>query len=261
MLTAAQLEARKGKLTASRVACLMRGKADDIMRLWLEMTGQQQEEDLSHVWQVRFGENNEQLNLDWFEEKNRVPVIRRGEVVIHPWHDCFACTLDGWIDVPGCPIEAKCTGGHEPLEVIIERYQPQMQWQMACTESTKCALTVIKGGAEPVVDYIDIDPVYGNELERRALQFMESVRSGVPPVILPPVPPPVDRFIDYNMAGNDTWHRYAAQWLQTRGAVDSCREAEKVLKSLVPEDARKCFAEGVQITRDRVGRLSLRVAA
>ena len=32
----------------------------------------------------------------------------------------------------------------------------------------------------------------------------------------------------------------------------------KILKSLVPSDAKKCFGYDVQITRDRAGRLSLR---
>jgi hypothetical protein len=37
-----------------------------------------------------------------------------------------------------------------------------------------------------------------------------------------------------------------------------CADAAKVLKSLVPPDARKAFGYDVQITRDRAGRLSLR---
>ena len=60
-------------------------------------------------------------------------------------------TLDGWIDVLECPIECKHDGGREPLEVIVERYQPQMQWQMECTGADQCALSVIMGASEPVV--------------------------------------------------------------------------------------------------------------
>jgi hypothetical protein len=98
MLTEAQRKAREGKLTASEVGCLMRGDAEEINRLWLVKTGQQAEEDLSHIWAVRLGEVTEQLQLDWFEERNRTPVTRRGEVVVHseiPW---AACTLDGWVE-------------------------------------------------------------------------------------------------------------------------------------------------------------------
>lgn len=87
---------------------------------------------------------------------------------------------------------------------------------------------------------------------------MDFVRKGVPPVVLPPAPPPISKWLDYNMTGNDGWRRFSEQWLQTRGAAQSCEEASKVLKSLVPSDARKCWAYGVRITRDRAGRLLLR---
>lgn len=98
MLTAAQLEARRGKLTASMIRPLMTGDAEGIMRLWRIMTGQEAEEDKSHVWAIRLGEVTEQLQLDWFEEKNRVPVERRGEVMTHPEYPWAACTLDGWVE-------------------------------------------------------------------------------------------------------------------------------------------------------------------
>ena len=40
--------------------------------------------------------------------------------------------------------------------------------------------------------------------------------------------------------------------------ADECTNAEKILKHLMPEDAKKALGHGVQITRDRVDRLSLR---
>lgn len=259
MLTEKQREARAGKLTASRCGCLMRGEADKIMRLWRELTGQEQEEDLSREWYVWFGSRTEEDQLDWFELMNNVPVTRRGEVVVHPLYDCFACTLDGWIDFPARPIECKHTGDREPLEIIIERYQPQLHFQMSCTVTEQCALSIIRGRDKPIIEEITLDPVYEDELVRRGLQFMKHVREGTPPIILPPAPPPISNWIDYNMAGNGDWRRFAEQWLQTRGAAQSCEEAAKVLKSLVPVDARKCWGDGVRISRDRAGRLSLRV--
>src|SRR5580765_6987801 len=98
MLSPTQIEARRGRLTGSRVACLMTGDAAAILRLYREMIGEAVEEDLSDVWPVRLGEATEQLNLDWYERKNRTPVTRRGDVVVHRDYDWAACTLDGWID-------------------------------------------------------------------------------------------------------------------------------------------------------------------
>jgi predicted phage-related endonuclease len=258
MLTADQIKARTGKLTASRVACLMQGDVKAIHDLWLEMTGQPFEpEDLSCVWPVQLGSCTEQLNLDWYWMKNS-PVDRRGEVVVHPKFGWAAATIDGWITELECPIECKHVGGREPFEVIIERYQPQMQWQMEVTGAKQCALSVIFGANEPIVEFIDRDEDYAAEMIRRGAQFMQHVANKTPPVALEAVPAPIDASKVYDMTGNNYWSDAADSWLITKDAADMCKTAEKILKSLVPEDAKKCHGHLVQITRDRAGRLSLR---
>jgi hypothetical protein len=124
MLSAEQIKTRRGKLTGSRIACLMKGDAKAIHELWLEMTDDPSfvPEDLSRVWPVRLGECTEQLNCDWYQLKNNSALTRRGEVVVHHKFPWAAVTLDAWIEVLNCPLEAKHVGGREPLEVIIERY-------------------------------------------------------------------------------------------------------------------------------------------
>jgi predicted phage-related endonuclease len=258
MLTPAQQDARKGKLTASRVAVLMNGNSDGILRLWKEMIGEAQEIDLSDVWPVQLGIATEHLSLDWFERKNRTPVTRRGEVVVHPQYDWAACTLDGWIDALECCIECKHVGGREPLEVVIDRYQPQIQWQMECTAAEQCALSVIMGASEPIVEFIKRDDDYIQEMLNRGEQFMAFVERRTPPVTLPAVPPPVLATKSYDLGTNNLWASSAYVWLESHPHATACKDAEKTLKSLVPDDARKCFGAGVQITRDRAGRLSLK---
>src|SRR5262245_53229347 len=135
MLTDAQIEARKGKLTASRVACLMEGETDKIMRLYREMIGEELPEDLSGVWPVRLGACTEQLQLDWYEMQGS-PVSRRGEVVVHPDYDWAACTLDGWDEILRCPLECKHVNNRSVVEEVRDKYQPQMQWQMECTRAS-----------------------------------------------------------------------------------------------------------------------------
>jgi len=260
VLTPAQLEDRKNYLNASEVRPLVTMDAEALMRLWAIKTGRELPEDLSNVWAVGVGLDTEQRHLDRYERLNRVPVTRRGERVVHSMLEFAACTLDGWIEVPGCPLEVKHVGGREPYEVVVERYMPQLTWQMCCCNTRQAVLSIARCLDDPVAEFYQLDDKYGTELLRRGLQFWEHVKRDTPPMVLPPMPPPVDKWVDYNMAGNDTWRRFAAQWLQTRGAAESCKEAEKTLKSLVPEDARKCFADGVRITRSRAG-LSLRVDA
>jgi predicted phage-related endonuclease len=260
MLTAAQLKAREGKLTASRVACLMHGDADKIMQLYREMIGEGEPEDLDHIWPVRLGSATEELNLDWFEMKNGT-LSRRGDVIVHKKYAWAAATLDGWYDDLGCPVECKHVGGREPLEIIIDRYQPQMQWQMEVTGASQCALSVIMGAAEPVVEFIDRDADYAAEMVKRGWQFICCVKDRRMPVVLEPIAAPVDATKIIDMAGNNAWAAAAADWLNARGPADLCKSAEKILKAAVPDDAKKCHGHGIQITRDRAGRLSLREAA
>jgi hypothetical protein len=256
-LTAAQIEARAGKLTASRVAALMKGDAEAIMRLYREMIGEEPEEDLSDVWAVQLGSCTESLQLDWYEAKGGW-IARRGEVVNHPLHDWAACTLDGWVIDLGCPIECKHVGGREPLEVVIERYQPQMHWQMECTGATQCALSVIMGANEPIVEYVPRDVDYVVELMDRGAQFMDFVHRRVPPVVLPPAASPIDASKVYDFTGNNSWAVAALDWMGTEKQAKTAADAEKRLKAMVPADAKKCTGHGVRITRDRAGRLSLR---
>lgn len=258
MLSPEQIRLRTGKLTASRVACLMTGNAEKIMRLYLEMIGDVPEEDLSMVWPVQLGAATEQLNLDYYEWKNRTPVTRRGEVVIHPRHDWAAATIDGWIDALGCCIECKHVGGREPLEVIIDRYWPQMGWQMEVTGASQCALSVIMGANEPVVEFIERNADYAAEMIVRGRQFMDCVAVRRPPVALPAVPAPIVATKTYDLSTNNSWADAAFIWLDSHPAAGRCKDAEKILKSLVPEDAKKCFGAGVIITKDRSNRMYLR---
>ncbi len=257
MLTSAQLAARKGKLTASRIAVLMNGDAEDIHNLWLELTGQPfTEKDLSGVWAVQLGSTTEVLNLEWFARKHGA-ISRIGDVVQHS-NGWAACTLDAWSEQYQAPVECKHVGGFEPLETIIDRYQPQMHWQMAITKSTKCALSVIMGAQEPVVEIIEYDPGYGLELMNRAVAFMAHVRARTNPVVLPAVAPPIIPTREVDMSGNNEWGNFAGAWLASKDAAKIAKDAESEIKKLVPADAKLAIGAGVKITRNRAGSLSLR---
>lgn len=256
-LTTAQLAARKGRLTASRVAVLMNGTPGEIYNLWLELTDQPfEEEDLTGNWSVQLGSTTEMLNLDWFARKHGA-IADIGKVVIHDSGD-YAATLDAWSVALACPVECKHVGGFEDMETIIARYQPQMHWQMIITQATRCALSVIMGAKEPVVEVIEYDPAYGLEMQLRAASFMEHVKARTPPVALPAVAAPVIPTRIVSMEGNNEWASYADQWVQHRNAAMMCSEGERELKKLMPADALRAHGHGIRIKRDRAGRLSLR---
>lgn len=258
MLSPAQIEQRDGKLTASRVACFMTGDEAEILNLWREMVGDPSfaSEDLSDVWPVQLGSFTEPLNLDWFEKKHG-PVSRRGEVITHA-NGWAACTLDGWSDLHNCPIETKHCGGREAIEVLTARYMPQMTWQMIVTGSLQCAFSPILGADEPRVDYIEFNKDYADELMRRAEAFMQCVWNLRPPVALSPVAAPVKAEVVYDMTGKNEWAAHAATWSANIAGKKQADKAEKDLKALVPADAARCHGHGIEIKRDRAGRLSLR---
>lgn len=259
-LTAEQLRAREGKLTASRVACLMRGDEAKIMALWSEMVGDPDfvPDDLSGVWPVRLGEATEALNLDWYERKTGRALTRRGEVVICPHADWAAATLDGWDAAISAVVECKHVGGREARQTVLNRYQPQFHWQMICSTARQTMASIIEGSSEPVIETVPFDETYAAELWRRAEAFMQCVRDLTPPIVLAPVAAPVKAERDVSMQGNNAWAMGAADWLANRAAAKKFSTAETDIKELIPSDVKRAHGHGIECTRDRANRLSIK---
>lgn len=261
MLSPAQVAARDGRLTASRVACLMTGDTESILNLWRELTGDPSfvPEDLSGIWAVALGSHTEVLNLDWYEQRTGKPLSRRGEVVIHPKTDWAAATLDAWDDALSAPVECKHVGGFEKTEAVIARYFPQAHWQMIVTGASKCVFSIIEGAREPTIEVVERDDAYATELWTRAEQFMQCVFDLRPPVAMAPIaapPPKAERIYDF--ATNNQWCSEAVTWQECRQAAKDFDAAEKTLKSLVPADAARVTGGGIEAKRDKANRLSIR---
>jgi predicted phage-related endonuclease len=263
MLSPDQIRQRDGKLTASRVACLMTGDAEKIMNLWRELVGDPAfvEEDLSDVWPVQLGAHTESLNLDWYERRTGRLLSRRGEVVAHPEWPWAACTLDAWDDFLPAPVECKHVGGFEKTATILDRYCPQGHWQMIVTGARRCIFSIIAGAQEPVIEIVDYDEAYADELWSRATAFMICVGTLTPPVALPAVAAPVKPEKTYDFTGNNGFANDAVTWITTRQAAKDNAAAEKNLKALVPADAIRCLGHGIEIRRDKASRLSIKELA
>lgn len=261
MLTEAQRLAREGKLTASRVACLMEGNKPKIMQLWRELCGDPgyMEEDLDDVWAVQLGSTTEGLNLSWYERKTGRVLTRRGEVIQSPDYEWAAATLDGFDDVIPGPVECKHVSGFEKFDVVLQRYQPQIHWQMECTQTRKCAFSVIEGGRQPRVEIVDYNKEYADELMARAIRFMECVWDMREPVVMEPLN--IQRISsqkDYNFIGNNSWASAASDWLGHKSAAKLYEDAETKLRELIPNDARTVTGYDVIAKRDRANRVSIR---
>lgn len=257
MLSDEQLKLRQRRFGGSDANILMSGDPQKILTLWKEKTGQLEPIDFDGVWPVQLGLATEALNLRWFERKYG-PISKIGHTIVAFDPAWAMCTLDAWSDHHKVPIECKHVAGREPYETVVARYQPQLQWQMHCCDARECALSVIIGANEPLVEFIPREVEYCEQLIERATLFMQHVLDGTPPVDIPMPPPPALMRKIYDMSQHPLWCEQADRWLQTHGAVEVAKEAEKVLKSLMPEDAKLAHGHRVKITRDRAGRLALR---
>ena len=261
-LTKEQLAAREGRLTASGVGVLVGADTAKIYDLWRQLTGDPKwvAPDLSQVWPVRLGEATEQLHIDWLAGKHG-EVSRRGEVVFHPSLDWAACTLDGWLVQRGCPVEVKHVGGFESRETIVQRYYPQMTWQMLCCETGECMFSVIEGAREPIQEIINFNEDYAVELLERAHAFMRHVWNLSEPVELPPVGAMAVLAIkEYDYRTHNLFCDLAGQYLETKGQASIHERAKKRIKEIIPADAQKVFGGGIEVSRDRSGRLNIKGA-
>ena len=261
-LTPEQKKARAGKLTASSIGALVSGDKDRIINLWRELVGDPQfvEPNFDDVWPVQLGVATEGLNLAWYEKKTGNVLTRQGEVVSHPDYEWAAAPLDGYDSVVGCPVETKHVGGWEKTDTVIQRYMPQLHWQMECTKSDKCAISIIQGAQEPYVEYINYNKEYADELMSRALRFMEHVWAMTEPVTVEPAPVylPHDKLREINVVGNKEFASLASQWIANKKGAKDFEEAKTKLKEMLPYDAKRIFGYFIEVKRSKNGSITIK---
>ena len=262
-LTEQQMKARKGKMTASRVGALMSGDNEKLYELWLELTGDPTfvAPDYTKVWAVQLGNATESFHLDWIQ-KSLGPIAMRGKSLQHPRVPWALATLDGWVEDANIPVEAKHTGGFETMDVITDRYFPQVHWTMFCTDTEECAFSVIMGAKEPKPVIIKRNPGYQAELIARATDFMDCVFNLREPVPNPYVKPPKPVYAGVvDMSQSNSWGAYAQNWMQHKAAAHDFNEAAKGIKKLVPGNAKEAFGHGIIVKRNSNGALSIKLEA
>jgi hypothetical protein len=259
-LTERQQLARKGKMTASRVGAVISGDPEKIYDLWLELTGDPTfvAPDYTNVWAVQLGNATEQFHLDWVQ-RNLGPISQRGKSFQHPKVPWALATLDGWVEDENYAIEAKHTGGFESMDVILERYMPQMHWTMFCTDTEEIAFSVIMGAKEPQPVVVRRHDGYTADLVKTATEFMGHVFNLTEPVANPYLKPPKPEFSGVvDMSGNNEWGTHAFEWIDCRVKHQGFEYAAKRLKALVPADAKEAFGHGIRVKRNAKGSLSIK---
>lgn len=264
MLTAEQQKLRENKLTASRVGILMSGNNEKILNLWKELVGDPSfvPEDLSNVWPVQLGSHTESLHLKWYEKQTGRTLTRHGEVVEMPFYGWAASTLDAFDPKIVAPVEAKHCGGFEKMETIVQRYMPQLTWQIMCCDTKQGVLSVILGAQEPQQTEINRDDTYARLLFERASKFMECVQNLSPPCVLPPIvaPVPQEKMRVVDMSGSNVWNVQAASWLENKSAAKVFETAQKELKALIEPDVGEAYGAGVVAKRSKSGSILFKEA-
>ena len=261
-LSAAQLKAREGMITASFLPVLMSGDKSKILNRWQEIVGDPEfiAEDLSSIWAVEFGSFIEPFALDWHQKKTGLPLIRRGEVVIHPTKPYFCCTLDAYREPDRCVLDCKAPGTWRKIEEVISYYTPQMIGQAACLKTSKAALLVVHGGSEPQEHPIEWTPEYEAQVWQCVEEFQHCCETLTPPVQMEPIAPPVPPIKEYDFSSSNEFCNEAAIWLENREASKKFDGAAKNIKSLIPPDGIRAFGGGVTVNRSKSGSLTIKEA-
>lgn len=260
-LTTVQKHLRDGKLTASFAPWLIAGDKPMILSKWQELVGDPgwKEPDYSNNWAMELGSILETPALNWREKKTGMEITRRGEVVFHPTRPYVAATLDGYRAGDRAVLDAKWIDGHMGLDDRLAFYTPQLIVQRACVpEAEHAALVAIHGGAEPMELFANITQEYEARVWGCIDAFWRCVERLTPPVELPPVPPPPERWIKidldrdghaYNWTTTMRWH--LEQWAETREAFEVHGAATADVKKLLPDNCKELINGGVIVKRNR----------
>tara|TARA_R100001463_G_scaffold710_2_gene3235 strand:+ start:128 stop:1063 length:936 start_codon:yes stop_codon:yes gene_type:complete len=280
-LSEQSLAERKTTVGGSEVCVLASNDEEKQDRLYALKSGHINPDDLTTVWAVVMGWVTEDVNIAWFELKNQVEIINQQKVLTSNKHKFMRCTLDGSISNyknRQAVFDAKFTLGfkkadEEYADVIprlVKYYTPQLHWNAYLLEEHTGRpvpygiLSIIRGGNEPTFHEVKIDKDYQESLIELAKDFMYCVENQIPyniPDFQEP-PTPTEDKVPVDMSKTKArlnWKRHSEVWLQTYGAKQSCLEAEKSLKDLVPKNSSMAFGDGIKISVSKNNRKKIEV--
>lgn len=188
--TAEWLQARAGKVTASRLSDVMAknktGEAatrrDYKAQIVAEILTGTPQGDTFQNDAMRWGTENEPLARSVYEMKAGVLVHEVG-FVIHPTIERAGASPDGLVEDDGL-IEIKCPKTATHLATLLDKkvpsqYQDQIQWQLACTGRKWCDFVSfdprLPAELQALCLTVDRDEARINELETEVIVFLKEV--------------------------------------------------------------------------------------
>ena len=299
-LSDAQLAERRTRLHAGDAAAIMAG---DYRRVFRRIKGLDAEDDLSGEFRVQLGSFTEPFNLAWtmrqtgreivYYSANALmrecwdalvygymrdgdiepPLALHDELAVSKRYPWMACNLDSMTTTPQghrCPLDAKHVSSAG--EQAILRYTPPGVWQATVTGCDWWGISWIVGNKWVGPDYQEVDPMYQEEMIRRASECWGYIeRDEEPPEaeaapVLPPKPQPKLRSI---IVPTDDPDVYAALCRSNNWIGDAKKHVEAIIgtdaaakvwaihredmKTLVPEDVGEFVWGRYRLARSRAG--------
>jgi len=176
------LAAHKGKIGGSTVASILGIGRSTPLRVYAELTGKVQVEDISNQPRIRRGVRLEPVVRELYQDETGRTVLPSPGLVQHPKFDWLAGTPDGLVDLSGvlCPWEAKTDSFYSvkkwtppPLQ-----YQVQVQFYMVLLGvemASLAAMPIDEDEDQPAVIHQDIvlDPIFCDYMMDRLVTFRD----------------------------------------------------------------------------------------
>jgi len=180
---------RCGKVTASRVADIIAktktgysaSRENYLAQLVCErMTGKPTESFTNAA--MLHGTETEPFARAAYESAKDVLVQEVG-FIVHPLIEDAGASPDGLVGDFGL-VEIKCPNTATHIQTLLdqkvpEKYNTQMQWQMACTQRQWCDFVSfdprMAEGLQLFIKRVELDPVYIANLEKEILNFLFDV--------------------------------------------------------------------------------------
>jgi len=185
--------ARCGKVTASRVADIIAktktgysaSRENYLAQLVCErMTGKPAESYSNAAMQ--WGTDQEPFARAAYEAAKDVLVEEVG-FAIHPTIKDAGASPDGLVGLFGL-VEIKCPNTATHIQTLLdqkvtEKYNVQMQWQMACTSRQWCDFVSfdprMDEGLQLFIKRVEYDPIYVAQLEKEVINFLMDVEDKI----------------------------------------------------------------------------------
>ena len=181
--------ARCGKVTASRVADIIAktksgpsaSRENYLAQIVCERMTKKPAESYSNA-AMAWGTEQEPFARAAYESVKDVLVEEVG-FVLHPNISEAGASPDGLVGLFGL-VEIKCPNTATHISTLLdqkvpEKYNTQMQWQMACTERHWCDFVSfdprMAEGLQLFIKRVEFDPLYVASLEKEVLNFLFDV--------------------------------------------------------------------------------------